>query len=141
MKRWVKILIAVVVVVVAVIASIPLFVNANTFRPVIEKKLSDATGRTVKLGDLSLSVLHGRLTARDLSVSGDPAFSTTPILTASELRIGVAMKPLIFGHEVNVRSFAVINPQINVIRGANGTWNFSSVGNPAAEKADRKSVV
>jgi AsmA protein len=133
-KRWVKILIAVVVVVVAVIASIPLFVNANTFRPVIEKKLSDATGRTVKLGDLSLSVLHGRLTARDLSVSGDPAFSTTPILTASELRIGVALKPLIFGHEVNVRSFAVVNPQINVIRAANGTWNFSSIGTAIAAK-------
>jgi AsmA protein len=136
-KRWVKILIAVVVIVVAGIASIPLFVNANTFRPVIEKKLSDATGRTVTLGDLSLSVLHGRLTARDLSVAGDPAYSTTPILTASELRIGVAMKPLIFGHQLNVRSFTVVNPQINVIRAANGTWNFSTIGhaisqNPAA---------
>jgi AsmA protein len=134
-KRWVRILIAVAVVFVAAIASVPLFVNANTFRPVIEKELSEATGRTVTLGDLSLSVLHGRLTARDLSVAGDPAYSTTPILTASELRIGVAMKPLIFGHEVNVRSFTVINPQINVIRAANGTWNFSSIGNPVAEKA------
>jgi AsmA protein len=140
MQRWLKILIAVLVVVVAVIAAIPLFVNANTFRPVIEKKLSDATGRAVTLGNLSLSVLHGRLTARDLSVAGDPAYSTTPILTASELRIGVAMKPLIFGHEVNVRSFAVINPQINVIRAANGTWNFSSVGNPAAEKTAASSA-
>jgi AsmA protein len=131
-KRWVKILIAVAVLVVVVIASIPLFVNANTFRPVIEKRLSDATGRTVKLGDLSLSVLHGRLTARDLVVSGDPAFSTEPFLTARELRIGVAMKPLIFSHQVNLRSFAVIDPQINLIRGANGTWNFSSIGNAIA---------
>ena len=134
MKRWVKVVIAVAVFILVVIASVPLFVNANTFRPVIEKKLSDATGRTVKVGDLSLSVLHGRLTARDLSVSGDPAFSTTPILTASELRIGVAMKPLIFGHHLNVRSFTVVSPQINLIRAANGTWNFSSLGNPVSQK-------
>jgi AsmA protein len=134
MKPWVKILIAAAIVIVVVIALIPLFVNANTFRPMIEKKLSDATGRKVTLGGLSLSMLHGRLTARDLSISGDPAFSTTPILTASELRIGVAMKPLIFGHQLNVRSFTVIDPQINVIRAANGTWNFSTIGNPVVEK-------
>jgi AsmA protein len=134
MNRWLKIVIAVVILFVVVIAAIPLFVNANTFRPVIEKKLSDATGRTVTLGDLSLSVLHGRLTARNLSVAGDPQYSSTPILTASELRIGVAMKPLIFGHQVNVRSFTVVDPQINVIRAANGTWNFSSIGTTIAAK-------
>ena len=135
MNRWLKIVIAVAILFVAGVAAIPLFVNANTFRPVIEKRLSDATGRAVTVGDLSLSVLHGRLTARNLSVAGDPAYSATPILTATELRIGVAMKPLIFGHELNVRSFTVVDPQINVIRAANGTWNFSSIGHAKSENA------
>ena len=72
MKRWTKILIAVVVVVAALIAAIPLFVNANTFRPAIQKELTEALGREVTFGDLSLSVIHGRMTARDLTVAGIP---------------------------------------------------------------------
>lgn len=128
MKRWTKILLALVVLVVAAVASIPLFVNANTFRPAIEKQLTTALGRSVKLGDLSLSPFSGRLVAKDLSVAGDPSFGTAPFLTANELRIGVSLRPLIFSHQVDVHYFQIESPQITLIRAANGTWNFSSIG-------------
>lgn len=128
MKRWAKILLAVVAVIVAIAAAIPLFVNANTFRPAIEKQLSTTLGRTVKLGELRLPAFSGNLVAEDLSVSDDPNFSATPFLTAKEIRIGVSLKPLIFAHQVNLRSFQIQSPRINVIRAANGTWNFSSIG-------------
>jgi AsmA protein len=134
-KRWTKILIAVVVVVVAVIAAIPLFVNANTFRPVIEKQLSQVFGREVKFGDLSLSVLHGRMTARGLTVSEDPAFGSGPFLTADELHIGIELRPLIFLHQLNIRSFEIDSPKINVVRSSSGTWNFSSIGHNVAQAA------
>jgi hypothetical protein len=39
-KRWAKILSAVVGIIVAVAALIPVFVNANTFRPEIERQLN-----------------------------------------------------------------------------------------------------
>ena len=135
MKRWVKVLLAVGGVVVLVAAAIPLFVNANTFRPVIQKQLSATLGRQVKFGELRLSVFSGSLIAQDLSVADDPAFSTMPFLTAKELRIGVSLRPLIFAHQVNLRSFRIESPQINVIRAANGTWNFSSIGHGAANGA------
>ncbi len=128
MKRWTKILLAIVAVIVLVLAAIPLFVNANTFRPVIEKQLSTALGRTVNMGELSLPFASGSLVARDLSVSDDPAFSPAPFLTAKELRIGVSLAPLIFSHKLDIRSFQIQSPQINVIRASNGTWNFSSIG-------------
>lgn len=89
MKRWTKILLAIAVLVLAVAAAIPLFVHANTFRPVIERQLTRALGRNVKLGDLHLSVFSRRLIATDLSVADDPNFSAAPFLTAKELRIGV----------------------------------------------------
>jgi AsmA protein len=57
----------VVGVVVVVIAAIPLFVNVNIFRPLIEDQLTTALGRQVKLGDLSLSIFSGTVVARDLT--------------------------------------------------------------------------
>jgi AsmA protein len=127
-KRWTKILLALVVLVIAAVASIPLFVNANTFRPTIEKQLTTALGRSVKLGDLSLSPFSGSLVAKDLSVAGDPSFGAAPFLTANELRIGVSLRLLIFSHQVDVRYLQIESPQITLIRAANGTWNFSSIG-------------
>jgi AsmA protein len=139
-KRWAKILLAMVGIIVAVAASIPLFVNANTFRPAIEKQLTTTLGRTVKLGELRLPMFSGNLVAEDLSVSDDPNFSATPFLTAKEIRIGVSLKPLIFAHQVNLRSFQIQSPQINVIRAANGTWNFSSIGRQVAASAPAGSL-
>jgi AsmA protein len=131
-KRWVKTLLAVAALVVLVAAAIPLFVKADTFRPVIEKQLKAALGRDVKLGELHLSVFSGRLIAQDLSVTDDPAFSTAPFITAKELRIGVSLKPLILAHELRLRGFQIESPQINLIRAANGTWNFSNIAHGAA---------
>jgi AsmA protein len=140
-KRWTKILLAIAVLVFALAAAIPLFVHANTFRPVIERQLTRALGRNVKLGDLHLSVFSRRLIATDLSVADDPNFSAAPFLTAKELRIGVSLRRLIFSHEVLLRDFEIESPQINVIRDASGAWNFSSVGHRTAVGAPASGVV
>ena len=128
MKRWMKILLALVGLVILGLASIPFFVNANTFRPTVEAQVTTVLGRSVKLGDLSLSIFSGSLIAKDLSVADDPNFSTAPFLTAKEVRIGVFLRPLIFSRKVDLRGFQIISPQIMLIRAANGTWNFSSLG-------------
>jgi AsmA protein len=135
LKRRTKIFLLVALVVVAAIASIPLFVKANTFRPVIEKQLSAALGRSVKLGDLRLPPFSGRLVAEDVSVADDPNFSVSPFLTAKEIRIAVLLRPLIFDHEVKLRGFEIESPEIIVIRAENGVWNFSSIGRRGAAGA------
>jgi AsmA protein len=139
-KPWTKILIAFVGLVVVAVASIPLFVSANTFRPAIEKQLTTTLGRNVKLGDLSLSLFSGSLVAEDLSVADNPGFSDAPFLTAKELRIGVSLRLLIFSRQVNLRSFQIKSPQITVIRAANGTWNVSSIGHLAASASSKGSA-
>ena len=130
-KRWTKILLAVAALIALAAASLPLFVNANTFRPAIEKQLSSTLGRSVKLGALRLPPFSGSLIAEDVSVADDPNFSAAPFLTAKEVRIGVSLHRLIFAHEVHLRSFQIESPQITVIRAANGSWNFSSIGRAA----------
>ncbi|MGA8306728.1 MAG: DUF748 domain-containing protein [Candidatus Acidiferrales bacterium] len=128
MKRWAKILLVAGAVVAAAIAAIPLFVNANTFRPTVEKELARTLGRSVKVGDLSLSAFSGSMLSKDLSVADDPNFSAAPFLTAKTLRIRVSLRALVFSHELELRGFEIESPEIHVIRAANGTWNFSSIG-------------
>jgi AsmA protein len=126
-KRWTKILLTLVGLVLLGAASIPFFVNANTFRPIIESQLTTTLGRTVKLGDLSFALFSGSLIARDLSVADDPNFSGAPFLTAKEVRIGVLLRPLILSRKVTLQSFQIKSPEITLIRAAIGNWNFSSI--------------
>jgi AsmA protein len=136
MKKSVKIgLAAAIAIPILAAAAIRLFVDANTFRPMIESRLTAALSRKVTLGDLSLSVMTGSLVANDLAIPEDPKFGETPFFTAKRLRIGVQMKPLIFNRQLIVRSFEVDAPQIHLIRGEDGTWNFSSLGHGLSHSA------
>jgi AsmA protein len=134
MKLWMKVLIGVVALLVIAVIAVPLFVNANTFRPLLEKQLASALGRPVQLGDLSLALLRGELIAKDISIAEDPAYGTTPFFQASSLRIGVEMKPLLFDRTVRVTGLSVDAPKIHIVHGANGSFNFSSLGKGSASQ-------
>jgi AsmA protein len=140
-KCWTKIFIFSAGFLVIAIAATPLFVDANTFRPALEKQLTATLGRSVKVGTLKLSLLSGSLIATNLSIADDPKFSTEPFLKTKGLHIGVSLRLLIFSRQVNVRSFQIDSPQVNLIRAENGTWNFSSIGHVGAEAISKESVL
>src|SRR5512139_2902750 len=96
-----NILIAVAVIVVILIV-LPLLVDIDSFRPKIESELGKALGRQVGVGDLSLSILRGSVSAEEISIADDPAFSKNPFLTAKSLKIGVELMPLIFSKRVSI---------------------------------------
>jgi len=135
MKKSVKIVLATVIALpVLAAAAIYHFVDANTFRPMIESRLTAALSRKVTLGDLSLSVMTGSLVANDLAIAEDPKFGQAPFFTAKRLHIGVQMKSLIFNRQLIVRSFEVDAPQIHLIRAEDGTWNFSTLSHGAGSQ-------
>jgi len=133
-KRSTKILGAIVILIIAALVLLPFIVNAGNIRPALERQLTAALGRNVQLGDLSFSLLSRSLVASDITIADDPSFSSSPFLMAKELRIGVSLAPLIFSHQVRLRSFELESPQIKIMRDSNGTWNFSSIGH-AADRA------
>ena len=141
MNRWKKVLLGLAGLLLVALALLPVFVKANTFRPVIEKQLSASLGRTVTLGDLRLPPFSGSMVATNLVVTDDSSFSAAPFLTAKEVRIGVFLRPLIFSHEVKLRDIEIESPQIAMIRAANGTWNFSSIGHRGASRGSANGTV
>jgi AsmA protein len=134
-KPIVKVIGIVVAVIIVIVIAIPLFVNANSFRPQIESMLSSALGRPVKVGNLSLSVLSGSVQADQLSIADDPKFSKAPFIQAKTLKVGVELMPLVFSKQLNVTNLVIDRPEITLLRDRDGVWNFSSIGNQSAQPA------
>ena len=135
MKRALKIIGIILVVLIVIVIAIPFFIDANTFRPKLESELTEALGRQVKVGNLSLSLFSGSVEADNISIADDPAFSRSAFVQAKSLKVGVEMIPLIFSKTLNVTELTLNDPQIALIKSENGEkWNFSSLGgsNPSA---------
>lgn len=129
MKRVVKILAIIIGVLIVIAIALPLFVDANTFRPKIESELSDALGRQVKVGNLTLSLFSGGVKADDISIADDPEFSKSPFVRAKSFKVGVELIPLIFSKTLNVTDLTLDQPEISLVKSENGEkWNFSSLG-------------
>src|SRR5215467_13552379 len=129
MKRLLKIVGIIIAILIVVAIALPFFVDANMFRPELESELSGALGRQVKVGNLKLSLFSGGVSADQISIADDPAFSQTSFVRAKSLRVGVEMMPLIFSKTLNVTDLTLEQPEINLVRSENGgKWNFSSLG-------------
>ena len=132
--KWIGIAILGLIVILLVL---PFLIPVNKFRPTIEAKASEALGRKVQLGDLSLSILGGSLGIDNLSISDDPKFNSGPFLTAKRVKVGVELIPLIFSQQVNVTEVTIENPQVMMLKDPSGKWNFSSIGGSSA-RAEKK---
>ncbi|MGA8619510.1 MAG: AsmA family protein [Candidatus Sulfotelmatobacter sp.] len=133
MNRRLKIVAIVVAVLIVIVIAIPFFIDVNAFRPKLESELTDTLGRPVKVGNLALSLLSGSVTADNISIADDPAFSKTPFVQAKSLKVGVEVIPLIFSKSLNVTELTLNQPEISLVRSQDGEkWNFSSLGNTGA---------
>jgi AsmA protein len=133
-----KIIGIVVVLLLLVAIALPFLINVNSFRPKLESALTEALAREVKVGNLSLSILSGSVSAEDLSIADDPAFSKDPFIRAKSLKVGVEVMPLIFSKALHITDITLDKPEIALLRDAAGKWNFSSLGSksePAAKPA------
>lgn len=133
MKRALRVILIVVGILVVLLLIIPFLIPVNQFRPTIEEKAAAALGRKVHLGNLSLSLLSGSLSAEDLSIGDDPQFSSAPFLTAKSLKVGVEILPLIFSKTLNVTGVVIDSPQVTLLHNPAGEWNFSSLGGASAK--------
>jgi len=134
-KRWLRIAGIAVAVFLVILVALPFLINVNSFRPKVESEATNALGRPVKLGNLSLSILAGTVGIDNISIADNPAFSRSPFVTAKSLKVGVELMPLIFSKQLNVTGIALNEPQIILLKAADGTWNFSSLGGTEAKKA------
>jgi AsmA protein len=133
-----------VVLVIAVLLIAPAFIDIRDYKPQLEKKVADATGRPFSVGDdLSLSLFPwAGISFSDLRLGNTPGFSEKELVTVKSFEVRVKLLPLI-SKDIQVKRFILNEPHITLVKNKNGQVNWAQPGpakkKPAAEKTAKAS--
>jgi AsmA protein len=128
MRRALIVFAIVVVAVVVLLVIAASLLNVNRFRPSIEAELQKKLNRPVTLGQMHLRLLPFSIKVDGLTIQESPAYSSTrPFATAKEVYVSAGLLSLIRGRPT-IKALTLEDPQIELIRNASGTWNFSDLG-------------
>jgi AsmA protein len=136
-----KLLIGILVLVVIVIAAavvLPFFIPLDTIKEQITTRAEDATGRKLIIaGDFDLSILpRVQIKAGDVTFANAPGAQQANMLELAELEVGLALFPLI-SRQVEVTSFVLVDPVINLEVDANGRPNWQFEEKESSDDGDR----
>jgi AsmA protein len=104
---------------------IPRFVDLEDYRPQIESKVSEATGRPFTLGgDLALSLFPWAGVAfSDLRLGAPPSFKERDFITIESFEFQVKLLPLLF-KDIQVKRFVLVGPKIVLEKSKDGRANW-----------------
>ena len=124
-------LIALGVLVVAVVAA-AMFVDINRYQGRIQADLEKRFNRKIQLGQMAISFVPLGFRVDRLVIDEDSRFETgRAFAQAQELTVSPQFWPLLHG-DIQINSFAIQQPQIELVRSREGVWNFSSLGQAPA---------
>lgn len=123
-KRLIGAMIAgVVLAFLAGAALLPLWIDTDALRPIVQRRLTERLGREVTFSDLDVRVLPlPTLTLTDLVVAGASP-GAEPWVEARALRVRVRLRPLLSGR-IEVVGLAVDEPTLRVLRAPDGSINL-----------------
>jgi len=137
--KWVGIAVGcLIVLIVAALLIIPFFVDLNDYKPEIERRVAEATGRSFSIGgdiDLSLFPWAGVALA-DLRLGSPPGFDEADMIRLEAFEVRVKLLPLIL-RQIQVKRFVVQRPQIVLVRQKDGKANWQGLGGGAETGAKR----
>lgn len=117
-----------IVLVLLILLILPVFVDANKFKPVLEKKVAELTGRPFSVSgkvDISFFPFAG-VSFSDLHMGNPRGFAEKDFVTIKSFDVRVKLLPLL-SREVQIKHFILTDPQIVLIKGKQGrtNWDFS----------------
>jgi AsmA protein len=102
--------------------------NVNQYRGRIQTELEKRLNRKVSLGDMHLGLFPPRFQVHNLSIADDPKFNATKLFVdAQELDVSIKLLPLLH-KSIEISSVSLQRPSVELVKDAQGTWNFSTVG-------------
>lgn len=128
----------IVVLVVAAALIVPHLIDVNHYHGQIQAQLEKKLGRQVSLGNMSLSLFPPSFLVENTTIAEDPRFATgRPFAAADKLSVSVKFWPLLH-KDVEVNSLELVHPHIELVRNAQGAWNFATLGQEGKPAAAQK---
>ncbi len=135
MRKLAIVAIVIVAIFVVVILALPHLIDVNQYRGQIQAQLQQRLNRPVQLGEMSLVVFPLRVEVNNVVIGDDPSFgSKVPFAQVGELDVSIALLPLL-SKNIEVESLELKRAKIEIIRNAQGLWNFSTAGSSAARSS------
>jgi len=142
--KWLSIIIGIVVAgIAAAVIILPQFVDVEKYKPVIEQKVTEATGRSFTLGDeIDLSVfpwLGVKLT--DLHFGSGEGFKQKDMVSVKNFEVRLKVMPLL-SRKIEVKTFVLDTPTIYLEKLKSGDANWHGIGKKEVqgEKSREKSA-
>jgi len=127
------------VIIVAAVLIIPKFVNIQKYKPTIEQKVAEATGRSFTLGDdIDLSVFPWvgvKLT--DLHLGNPEGFNEKDMVSVKNFEVRLKVMPLL-SKRIEIKTFVLDGPAIYLEKLTNGKANWQGMGGKQGKKAGKK---
>ncbi len=111
--------VAALIVILALL--LPVLVDVNQYRGLIQSEAEKALGRPVTLGEMSLTLFPAfGIKVQNPEVKG--------LLTARSLTVGARLWPLVFGGTIELNRVVLEHPEITVTKKADGSWDVQELG-------------
>lgn len=126
MLKWITIIGGgLIVAIIAALILIPRFVNVQKYKPQIEQRVADATGRTFSVGeDLRLSLFPwAGVSFSDLKLGSLPGFDEKNFVTVNSFEVRVKLFPLLF-KDIQVKRFLLKGARIVLEKSKDGRANW-----------------
>ena len=139
--KWGAILGGVLVaLIIAALLIIPKFVDVQKYKPELEKKVAEATGRPFAIGgDLHLSLFPwAGISCAYIRMGNPPGFTEKEFVTVESVEVRVKLVPLI---SKNIQGrFILKGPRVVLERRKDGRGNWEGIAKPSdkASSGDKK---
>jgi AsmA protein len=132
---WAKILAGIVVLLILIVLALPYFLNVDRYRDTIVSALEKQTGRKVTLGPIHARLFPGvGVRVSDLHISNPSNFPAGDLVSADEIRVNVALTPLLHGI-IHVNSVDLVHPKLAILTDSSGKNNYTFTPTEPAEPA------
>jgi len=140
--KWGAIIVGcLVVVIIAALVLIPMFVDVAKYKPILESKVTAATGRPFSVGDdLSLSLFPwAGVSFSDLRLGNPAGFSEKEFVTVKSFEVRVKLLPLL-SKDVQIKRFVLNEPHIVLVKNKKGFENWAQPKSAAKDVAEEKTA-
>ena len=143
MKRLLKwgiiVIASLVVIIIAAILIIPRVVDVQKYKPELEKKIAEASGRPFSIGDdLRLSVFPwAGISFSDLHLGNVKGFEEKDFVKIKSFEARIKLLPLL-SKDIQVKKFILNEPRIVLVKNKDGRVNWELPKKTAQPKKDEK---
>ena len=130
---------AFVVIIVAAVLIIPQFVDVKKYKPMIEERVSQATGRSFTIGDeMDISVFPWvGVSLTDIHLGNPAGAAQADMVSVKNFEVRLKVMPLL-SRQIEVKTFVLDSPVIYLERQKDGKANWEGIGAQKQARPEQK---